>query len=168
VTAATTDKEATDKRVVEEAAEKVTADKEAANKRTADEAIVKGAAVGAVGDSPASGQAPSLVVGTKRAAAPLRRPNDPTGAFGNLVLSSPPPFVARLHSEYISFLHSSSSSDAATAMGIVALAAGTTATEVVVSVTLGPATGGEPQTPEGSLKTCWRSQRWCQSRCLRW
>jgi hypothetical protein len=78
--------EATMKRVTEEAAVKAAADEEATVKRAAKEAMVKRAAVkaaadeevadktadeamGAVRDSPAPGQAPS-VVGTKRAAAP--------------------------------------------------------------------------------------------------
>jgi hypothetical protein len=101
--AAAADKEATDKRATEEAAvtraaeeamEKAVANKEATNKSTADEAAVKGAAIGAVRDSPAPGQVPSIVLGTKRAAAPsgsTRRPNDPTTASGNLGLSNPPP-----------------------------------------------------------------------------
>jgi predicted outer membrane repeat protein len=112
---------------------------------------MKGAAVGAAGDSPDPGQAPCLLAGTKRAAAPPRRPNDPTGAFGNLGLSTPPFsfFVARLHYEYISFSHNSSSSGAAIATGTAAPAAGTTATEAAVGAIPGPATGGEPQTPEG-------------------
>jgi hypothetical protein len=95
---AAADKEAADKRATEEVAvakaidkeavKKVAADKEAADKRTAVEAIVKGAAAGATEDSPAPGQAPSLVAGTKRVVAPPRRPNDPTGAFGNLGIFS--------------------------------------------------------------------------------
>jgi hypothetical protein len=77
---------------VEEATEKVAADKEDADKSIMDEATVKGVTVGAVGDSPPPppDQVPSLVAGTKRVAAPPRWPNDPTGAFGNLGLSSPP------------------------------------------------------------------------------
>jgi hypothetical protein len=123
---AVADKEATMKRIVEEAAVMVVADKEVANKRTTDEATVKEVTVGA------------------------RRPNDPIGVFGNIGLSSSLLLLlARLHSEYISFWHSSSSSGAATVMG--------TAAPTAVRATPGPATGGEPQTPEGSLKTCWRS-----------
>jgi hypothetical protein len=79
-------------RAAEESAEKAAADKEAADNITADEAAVKGVAVEAGGNSPAPGQAPSLVAGTKRVAAPPRRPNDPTGAFLNLGLSTPAPF----------------------------------------------------------------------------
>jgi hypothetical protein len=60
----------TDKRAVEEAAEKAAADKEFADKRTADKVAVKGTAAEAVGDSSALGKAPSLVAGTKRASAP--------------------------------------------------------------------------------------------------
>jgi hypothetical protein len=61
--------------------------------KTADEAA------GATGGSLAPGQAPS-VVGAKRAAAPPRQPNVPTGVFGNLGLSnflSSLFFLARLH-----------------------------------------------------------------------
>jgi hypothetical protein len=84
---AAADKEATDKRVVEEAAGKVVVDKEAANKRAAEEATVnvvadreaadkraaeeaatKEAAVGATGDSSAPGQVPSSAESAKRAA----------------------------------------------------------------------------------------------------
>jgi hypothetical protein len=57
-------------RAAEEAAEKVVADKEAADKSTSGEVAVKGAAVGAVGNSPAPDMAPSLVARTKRAATP--------------------------------------------------------------------------------------------------
>jgi hypothetical protein len=74
----------------EEATEKVAANKEAADKSIVDEATVKGAVVGAPGDSPAPGQVPSLVAGTKRAwlqVAPPRLPNDPIGVFGKLSLS---------------------------------------------------------------------------------
>jgi hypothetical protein len=155
--AAAADKEAAEEAVVtratEEAVEKATADKEAASKRTVNEATMKGATVGVAGDSLAPGQAPSLVAGTKRSAAPPRRLNDLTGTFGNLGLSTPP-FIAMLHSEYISFSHSSSSSGAATTTGTAAPAAGTTAAEAAVGVTPGSATNGEPQTPGGSLKTC--------------
>jgi hypothetical protein len=94
--AAAADKEAAEEAVVtratEEAVEKATADKEAASKRTVNEATMKGATVGVAGDSLAPGQAPSLVAGTKRSAAPPHRPNDLTGTFGNLGLSTPPPF----------------------------------------------------------------------------
>jgi hypothetical protein len=79
-------------RAAEEVVEKAEADKEASDKSTTAEAAVKGAVIGAAEDSPALGRAPSLVAGTKRAAAPPRRPNDPTRAFGNLGLSSPPFF----------------------------------------------------------------------------
>jgi hypothetical protein len=54
------------------------------------------------------------------------------------------PFLAGLHSDYISFLPSSSSSSAATVMSTTA-----SVTEVAVGPTPGPATGGEPRTPEG-------------------
>jgi hypothetical protein len=76
---------ATGKRVTEEATMKATADEEVTDKTT-DEAA------GAVGDSPALGQAP-LVARAKRAAAPPRQPNVPTEVFGNLGLSS---FLATL------------------------------------------------------------------------
>jgi hypothetical protein len=75
--------------VVEEAMKEAVADKEATDKNTVDEATMKGATVGAARDSSAPDQAPSLVARTKRAAAPPHWPNDPTGVFGNLSLSSP-------------------------------------------------------------------------------
>jgi hypothetical protein len=89
---AAADKEAIDKRTadettVKEAIKETAADKEVTDKRTADEAVVKEAVVGVCGDSLAPGQVASSVIGTNRAVAPPRRPNDPTGAFGNLGLS---------------------------------------------------------------------------------
>jgi hypothetical protein len=76
----------------------------------------------------------------------------PIGALRVKSVCPPRFFVAMLHFEYISFSHSSSSSRAATAMGAPAPAAGTTTAEVVVGLTPGPATSGEPQTPKGVLE----------------
>jgi hypothetical protein len=74
VVMAAVDNRATEEAMVmgsaEEATEKAAANKEAADKSIVDEATVKGAVVGAPGDSPAPGQVPSLVAGTKRAVAP--------------------------------------------------------------------------------------------------
>jgi hypothetical protein len=61
---------AAEEAAVTRATEKAAANKEATDKSIADEATVMGAAIGAAGDSPAPGQAPSLVAGTKRAATP--------------------------------------------------------------------------------------------------
>jgi hypothetical protein len=159
--AATTDKEAEVTSAVEEVVEKVAADKEAAaeeaamkvavdkeiaDKRTADEATVKEAVVATAEDPPAPGQTPSSVAATKRAAAPLRGPNDPRGAFGNLGLSSPPFYLLFFAS---SFLHSSSLFGVATAAGTTTPAVGTIIIEAAVRTTLGTATGGERRTPEG-------------------
>jgi hypothetical protein len=90
------------------------------------------------------------VAGTKRVVAPPRRPNDPTGAFGNLGIFSL--FLAGLYSEYISFSHSSSSSGAVTTICIAAPTTSTTTTEATIRVTPGPVIGGEPQTPKGVLE----------------
>jgi hypothetical protein len=85
------DKEARDKRAVEEAVAKATAAEEVAGK-TADEAA------GAAGGSPAPSQAPT-VIGAKRAVAPSGSSlpaKRPYRGFGNLglssFLSSPPSF----------------------------------------------------------------------------
>jgi hypothetical protein len=117
--------EATVRRVVEEATVKVAADEKVTGK-TVDEAT------GAIRDSPAP-----------------RQSNVPTGVFRNLGMSSSPFSSGASFSDYISFLPSSSSSGAATAMGTAASAAGTTATEAAVGSTPGPALDGEPWTPEG-------------------
>jgi hypothetical protein len=101
-TSAVANKEAANKRAVDEAVVK-----RAVEERDAEEVVAKAAAVeevagktadeaaGAVGESPASSQAPT-VDGAKRAAAPPRQPNVPTGVFGILslssFLSSPPSF----------------------------------------------------------------------------
>jgi hypothetical protein len=161
---ATADKDATDQKAAEEAmvaratreatvaraAEKAVTDKEATDRSTAGEVAVKEAAVGAAEDSPAPGMTPSLVEGTKRAATPSG--STPSAKRPYKGVWKPRFFVARLHSEYISFLHSSSSSGTATATGSPALATGTTIVEAAVGVTPGLATGGEPQTLEGVLE----------------
>jgi hypothetical protein len=110
-------------------------------------------------------------------ATPPHRPNNHTRAFGNLDLSNFLVFcffllAVRFHSEYFSFLHSSSSSGVATAIGTTAPAASTTAVVVAVVAAPGPVIDVLHQTPEGSLKMCWRSwrrsQRWHRSQCQRW
>jgi hypothetical protein len=97
----------------------------------------------------------------------------PYRAFGNLGLSNFLVFCfclleTRFYSEYFFIPHNSSSSGVATSTGTAAPAAGTTA----VTVAPGLAVGGLPQTPKGSLKTCWRrrrrSQRWRWSWRQRW
>jgi hypothetical protein len=106
--------------------------------------------VGAVGDSSAPGRAPSLAIGTKREAVLIGSTPSakrPYRAFGNLGLSNFLVFcffllAARFHSEYFSFLHTSSSSSE-------------------------EASAACHRPLRGSLKTCWRSQRksrrWRQS-----
>jgi hypothetical protein len=103
------DKKAANKRITV----KVKADKEATDKRTAEEAVRKEVAVGAVGDSSAPGQAPSLAAGARRVAAPSGSTppaKRPYMGCGNLGLSSFLVFfffllVAMFHSKYFSFLH---------------------------------------------------------------
>jgi hypothetical protein len=86
------DKEDADKRAVEEATVKAAADMEVTDKRAAEEAAVKEMAVGVAEDS----SAPAMRLpqwqgrkGRRRQLAPPRLPNEPTGVFGNLGLSSP-------------------------------------------------------------------------------
>jgi hypothetical protein len=83
-----------------------------------------------------------------------------------------PHFFGGLHSDFISFSHSSSSSAMATAMGTVAYATGTTVVEAAVRRLQGRLPAVSPGPLRESLKTCWRSQRrslgWHRSRCQRW
>jgi hypothetical protein len=101
---AVADKEATDKRFAEEAMTK-RAEEERAVEEVAMKAVVAEEAAGKAADeaagagegSSAPGQVPS-VAEAKRAAAPPRQPNVPTGVFRNLGLSCFFTFFVGLHS----------------------------------------------------------------------
>jgi hypothetical protein len=144
---ATADKEATDKRATKEATAKRAAKEAAVKVAAAEEAAGKttGEAAGATGGSPAPGQVPS-VAGAKRAAAPPRQPNVPTGCLETSVC---PAFSLFFFFFFLwgfilllPFLPRSSPSGMVTAMV-------TAAADATVRVTPRSAPDGEPRTPEG-------------------
>jgi hypothetical protein len=159
-------KEATDKRIVEEATVKEATNKEAADKRAVEEAVTKEVTMGATGGSLTSGQVPSSVAGTKRAATssgstpPAKRPYRGVGKPRFVQFSCTPLFhlAARFNSEKIFFLHSSSSSStsptpkassAAIAVSSMTPTVGTTTLAATVKAALELAVGDMPQTLEG-------------------
>jgi hypothetical protein len=142
---AAADKEAVDKRVVEEAATKWVVEERATEEATAKAAAAE--AVGAAGGSPAPGQALSTT-GAKWAVAPsgstppAKRPY--RGVWKpQFVQLSPPFFLFSFF--YYPFLSRSSPSS-------VAAVTGAAAADAVIGAALGPALINEPRTPEGVPK----------------
>jgi hypothetical protein len=170
--AAEADKEASDKRAMEEATAK-----RAAEQRAAEEAAVKAAAAedvagktadeaaGAVVSLPAPGQAPSMA-GDKRVAAscgstppakcPYRGVWKPWFVQHSLPLFSF--FFLWGFILLLTFLPRSSPSSVAIAMVMATV-------DVAIGATPGPAPVGEPRTPKESLRTSWSLRG---SRCQRW